>query len=42
VRGAAAVVERGRHELTDQIADASAPFWGHVRDAVFAYREEER
>ena len=35
-------VSRADEELAAQIADASAPFWGHVRDAVVAYREEER
>jgi DNA topoisomerase IB len=27
-------VERGGDELAEQIADAKAPFWRHVRDAL--------
>jgi hypothetical protein len=27
-------VERGGDELAGQIADAEAPFWAHVRDAL--------
>jgi hypothetical protein len=27
-------VERGGDKLGEQIAEAEAPFWGHVRDAI--------
>jgi phenylalanyl-tRNA synthetase beta subunit len=33
-------VERADDDLLERIAEAEAPFWGHVRDAVLAYREE--
>jgi hypothetical protein len=28
--------------LLERIADAEAPFWVHVRNAVLAHRKEER
>jgi hypothetical protein len=31
---------RADDDLLARLADAEAPFWGHVRDAVLAYREE--
>jgi hypothetical protein len=34
-------VRRADEELVAQIADARAPFWQHVRDAMLAYREEK-
>jgi hypothetical protein len=33
--------ERADEDLLGRIAEAEAPFWGHVRDAVLAYREEQ-
>jgi hypothetical protein len=33
-------VSRADEDLLERIAEAEAPFWGHVRDAVLAYREE--
>jgi len=33
-------VNRADDDLLARLADAEAPFWGHVRDAVLAYREE--
>jgi hypothetical protein len=33
-------VSRADDDLLARLADAEAPFWGHVRDAVLAYREE--
>jgi hypothetical protein len=32
-------VERGGDEFAAQIADASAPFWRHVRNALRAHRD---
>jgi hypothetical protein len=31
-----------RDDVSEQVADSPAPFWGHVRQAVLACREEER
>jgi hypothetical protein len=33
-------VDRADEDLLERIAEAEAPFWCHVRDAVLAYREE--
>jgi hypothetical protein len=33
--------ERADEALLGRIAEAEAPFWCHVRDAVLAYREEK-
>jgi hypothetical protein len=33
-------VSRADDDLLARLADAEAPFWGHVRGAVLAYREE--
>jgi hypothetical protein len=33
-------VERADEDFLERIAEAEAPFWCHVRDAVLAYREE--
>jgi hypothetical protein len=32
-------VERGGDELAEQMADAEAPFWEHVREALSAQQE---
>jgi hypothetical protein len=32
-------VNRADEDLLERIAGAEAPFWGHVRDAVLAYRD---
>jgi hypothetical protein len=34
-------VERPDDAFLERIAEAEAPFWRHIRDAVLAYREEE-
>jgi hypothetical protein len=33
-------LNRADEDLLGRIAEAEAPFWRHVRDAVLAYREE--
>jgi hypothetical protein len=33
-------VERADDDLLERIAEAEAPFWGHVRDAILAHQEE--
>ena len=35
-------VNRADDALLERIADAEAPFWAHVRDAVLACQEEEQ
>jgi hypothetical protein len=34
-------VSRADDDLLARLEEAEAPFWGHVRDAVLAYREEQ-